>query len=497
MMRIPKLIVALAAVAALGACSSDDGSGGKTTTTDTAGGSDTTGGSDSTGGSDGTGGDTTGVDSVGGDTTGGDTTGGDTTGGDTTVEDTGPAKKYNSCPELGDCVLAACAPKGFADGCSTQCIEDSAQPAINKGLPLLSCVQKTCLPKCKDSTDPGCLNSCMSEECVADLVPCITDIPEPKGDKTCMEAGSCFDSCEGKPNTFACLSGCVATTDKAGVEALSAMAKCMATAIKDGKDPEEACAQEFIGCVVSGKSGDAKCIDFFSCHSECAAKSEGSDDACFAECLPKLTKEAQGQLIAAAPCFEGGGDDPKCGEKMLACIDPSGTETCLSTFGCVEACNAKAGENGDPGACIFGCIGKTSKEEAPLVLGVMKACDDGDEAAPAPGEATPTGDKGPTKACVDSIFACAKPAETGENCAQVGACMAKCDSDNGEGGDGGFGCPAQCAAKGAKAEVEKFVTVMFCDQGCAKQCESSSEEGCKDKCIASTCGAEAAACFPK
>ncbi len=483
MTRTPTLLIALWATLALAACGTETtNSGGSTDTAgaDTASG-DTGGSNDSTGG----------VDSTGDDSTGGDSTTGDDASGDTA--DTTPPAKHQTCPALGDCVIAACAPGGFAEGCYTQCIADSSQGAVKLGLPLLGCVQEKCLPTCKDSTEPNCLNDCMGEQCINDLILCISDQPEPTGSKTCMEAAGCFDDCEssGKP-PFGCMAGCVAQTDKIGVDALKAVGQCMAQAAKDGKDGEEVCAAEMIGCVTSGKAGEGKCIDFFGCQKACEAQDK-SDDTCLFECLPKLTKEAQGQLLAAAPCFENGEGDETCPAKMLACIDPNGTETCVASFGCIGACTQKAGKLEDPATCIFGCIANTSKDEAPLVLGLMQACDDGDKPEPLPGDATPTEDPGPTKECLGAVFACAAPKETGDSCDKVMACTQACEKGDGD----GLGCGLGCAAKGAKAEVDKLVKLIGCQQDCNAVCKDSADEQCNGKCILQNCPAEAAACVPK
>lgn len=469
MRKISLILATLSAVALLTACSGEEGGDGaadtsKADTTDTATGGDTAADTAADTASD---------------------TSADTQTGDTAA-DVDDGKKNKTCSAVGDCVMAACAPKKFEKDCQNACLADSSDAALVPAAGLLSCVQKTCLPACKDSTEPGCLSDCMGEKCTSVFVACIAHGTETKGAGTCFESINCFEGCEtGKTATpFACNAACLAKTDAVGAKALSAVAECMA------KGDEEACGKELIDCVISGKSGPLACYEVFGCQTECEAKG-GSDEQCMFSCVPKLTKEAQGKFMEAMPCF--GSKDPACAAKIMGCVDPSGDQTCAQTFMCTEACSAKA-ETKDSPACIFGCLHKAKKEAAPAFGAVMAACDDGKgDAEPLPGDPTPTEDSPPTKACMTAIFTCIDPPAVGQKCPEILACNQACEKS----GDnkGGMGCGVTCATKGAKAEVQAMIDLIDCDNTCSTKCKGGAED-CKGKCMATTCADALAKCMP-
>jgi hypothetical protein len=497
-LKSPIFGLALAALLLAGGCSSDDD---KDKDKADAAASDASGG-------DASGGDTSG-DAVSGDGEGGDGVAGDGggDGGGDAGSDTEAGKTHQTCSALGDCVIAACAPKKFEKGCSDACIADSAEAVVVKGLPLLACVQNTCLPKCATSSEPSCLDDCMSEQCIGDLVACVSDGVESKGDKSCVDTMGCFEGCgiaAGKP--FACMSTCIGATAAASAGLLKGVIDCVVKATKDGADPEQACMKPMIQCATNGATGTAKCHEAFVCLDACKADEKGDD--CEMACFGSLSAEAQDKFFAAAPCLGEGGSkdgedgepkeaDPTCGPKVLACVDPSGDKTCVETMGCIEGCQAKAGEGQDGGGCAFACIHDTKKAEAGLIMSVMTTCG-GDEAEPPPvdppGQGTPTepDDAPPSKACMEAMLMCANPAETGQKCPELLQCIGACEDDK----SGGQACGMACAAKGAKAEVKHLVDFIACGAECSQQCKDSTEQGCEGTCMAKNCADAVKACAP-
>lgn len=427
--------------------------------------------------SDTAGGDTAGVDSVGSDSTAGDATT------DADVED----KKYTTCAPLGDCAIAACAATGFAEGCANACLSDANGAALQVAAPLLSCTQKICVPACKDSKEPGCLGGCIFESCTADFLGCITQGVTPAGTDACITIPGCLQGCDlTKASPFTCMTKCIEKTDATGLGLLKAVGECQAKAAKDGKDGDEACGKEQFDCVVSGKSGALKCFEAFGCSETCMTAG-GSDEQCMFKCLPTLTKEAQGQFMSMLPCLDDMGAEG-CGAKVVACAAPSGTAGCGASVACMIKCSDKDGD--PPPSCFFNCIHAAKATSAAATLGVIGACNDGDEPAPTPGDVTPT-DAPPTPECIGAMFVCAEPGDTGDNCKVMTACIAKCD---GEGGDG-FSCALGCAGKGAKAEVKLLSDFMACQMKCEKECDGK-EESCEGACVSKDCPVAAAACIP-
>lgn len=473
MSKIPTTLSALLILALVA-----QGCGSDTTKTETDTAAADTAGADSTG-------DTATSDGSGDDATVDSTTGDDAT------EDTATGKTHKTCPSLGDCVLAACAPKAFEAGCQDACLADAEEGALLPAAGLLSCVQKTCLPACKDSKDPACLSDCMGESCTSDLVACITHGATPAGSVTCMETIGCFDGCGiGKSTSpFTCMSGCVAKTDAAGLKALDDVAKCQADANKDGKDADEVCAPAFLGCAISGKSGDKTCYDVFACQAECA-KSGKQDDECMAICLPQLSKAAQQEFLDALPCFES--KDAACMPKVLKCINPSGDKTCFESMACIDGCKA---DDGNSGACIFGCLHNVKATSSEALLATIAACDGGQDSGggggePLPGDATPTGSDGPSKECMGALVTCIDPPATGLSCSELVQCFEACDKADPKVNT----CPFDCISKGAKADVAQVVEFMSCNSDCSAECKDSKDEACQFKCLTTKCPEVVAKC---
>ncbi len=464
-------------------CTTDD----KPKTSD----SDTSASADATSGDDGTGTDgTSGSDAAGGSdsTSGSDAATADSGSSDAGATDTGPAAKYTTCPEVGDCVAKACE-KNEKD-CEKACLAEASNDALLKAAPLLSCYQTKCIDgACKDSKEEGCANDCLSAMCTADFIKCI-DTPA-KGTKTCGTAFSCFDGCDiAKGDGFACYSKCIDALSDDDVKLLVAMGECMAK--NPGKDPEKVCGTEMITCMIGTKTGTKGCASVFSCSEDCQ-KAGGKDDECMVKCLGDITKEAQGAFVKVMPCL---GDDEKMAEKecqtaMKGCIDPSGTATCAETFSCISKCPDDKG----PG-CMFDCMSKTDSKGYDQAQEIS-ACFMADEATPAstPGGATPTGNDGPDPECIKTIITCAAPSGQGK-CPDLLKCMDDCE-DKSSGDDNGLECVFACAPKVTQAAFDNLMTLSTCSDKCEKQCEQDKDKDtCEGACMLKDCPAAAKACSP-
>ena len=288
-----------------------------------------------------------------------------------------------TCTEVGDCVIKACAPK-FEKDCHTKCLaEGAAEPAaIAKAAPALSCMQSICLAKeCTDTTaEPECLGECMNEQCLGSVLTCIDD--GKTGDKPCATISECFDACGlDKPEPFKCMNACLNSLDAKAKEQAAGVAKCM----NDNQDMDK-CFLEVAACFTGGKTGDKPCGHLMQCMGKCDEGNKGEDDGgkCMFGCLSEVDADAQKIFaeIGQSGCFGGdeeGGDKqpPICGELMFKCAlhNQSGDMKCADIYGCAAKCVAdqeKGGGKADEGMCYMGCAGKLSKEAQGQFLALSK-----------------------------------------------------------------------------------------------------------------------------
>ncbi len=422
--------VALTAALAVACGGETDKSTGGTDTGATADGaaSDAAGGSDAT-----TGGDAA---------TGSDATSGTDAGG--TTDAGGKPKTHQTCPAVADCVLAACAPTGFKDGCSDACLADAADAALAKGGPLLACAQKTCVPACKDSKDKDCLSDCMSGKCGADFFNCMDD--GKGGDKGCTHVLTCGQSCDADPSKeFSCNAACYNAMSAAGKTQLKAFMGCMST------KKEEECIAETLTCVSEGKSGTKKCGEHLDCAEKCAdVKGDLAQLVCTGKCLQDVDAKEHTLYVGAVAC--GADFDEGCGDVMAQCIAPTGTDTCKVIVGCAAACKD------DDDACVAGCFAKGSKSEAALAFEVALGCDNDQPN------------------CGASWLTCMQP--DGKNsCAASAKCVSDCDGNSDE-----ATCIMTCLGEVKKASVDLLKPVLTC---AAKDDTTSTEcKGALGKCLA-------------
>ncbi len=390
------------------------------------------------------------------DTTGADANLSDLPGGDVV------APLYPTCIAVSDCVAEAC--KTNAKDCEKPCLAAASGDALGKALPLLGCVQSECtLGLCKDATNTDCLDDCLGQKCGLPLAACVDDGKAGAGQ--CGDAFGCFDTCKfAKGKAFSCIGSCYNALDAAGKKALNGMLTCIQT-----KGKADACASEMLQCLIGGKTGDKGCYTLFGCQQECGP---GDDMQCIAKCAGQMTAAGQKALIEALPCF-GQPETPACQAKMLACIAPTGVETCVQTFDCAAKCpQGKPGEDLGPG-CIFECFHGGKVETVALFT-----------------ELTGCGDPGSDKAkCADGFLKCAPPTGT-QTCGQVTQCAQACSSQ-------GPGCLLKCLAAGSVAGAADWKAAYVCTQACGKQCQGTdNQKVCEDTCLANTCKVEIAKCMP-
>lgn len=372
------------------------------------------------------------------------------------------APLYTTCVAVSDCVAEAC--KIYSKDCEKPCLAAASAAAVSKAALLLGCIQSQCsLGLCKDATDTSCTDDCLGQKCGLPLTACVDD--GKAGATQCGDALSCFDTCKiasGKP--ISCIATCYNALDAGGKKALGGLLTCF----QDKGNPE-ACSGDLVQCLVSGKTGDKGCYTFFDCQQSCG---NPDDFQCIASCAGQMTAAAQKSLIDAIPCF-GQEQTPVCQGKVLACIAPTGVDSCVQTFDCVGKCPQGApGQDPGPG-CAFECLHGGKVETVGLFT-----------------ELTPCGDPASDKAkCADGFLKCANPAGT-KTCGQITACAQAC-------GGGGAGCLLKCLAEGSTASTADWKAAYVCTQACGKQCQADSDpQACENTCNASQCLTQIKKCTP-
>jgi len=401
-----------------------------------------------------------------------DTTSADNVSPGDTVSDV-PAAKYPTCVSVGDCVAAACDPTPTAD-CEKPCLAGGSQASLEKAVPLLTCIQSKCQTGlCKGSKDPKCVSDCVGQMCTPELVACIDD--GTSGTAVCGDALACFDKCDPAKGFFACMGKCYSTLSTAGKAALAIYTNCAGKASGGGQPPEQACIGELMSCLTGGKTGNKDCYEIFTCQEKCP---KNEDMACMAGCLSDTTAAGQKAFMDAMPCFgdQSKMNDPVCAKKFMACINPTGTKTCLQTLSCQGACpKAPPGQDGSP-SCGFACMHNATPAAAEALLKI-----------------SPCGLENKTpeqaQACTDAMVGCANPSGT-DTCKQIMACAQAC------GQNGSQDCMFACVAKGSVAGATTFAKFISCKDGCDVQCKDATDPQCAGKCLNSKCPTEFGACSP-
>ena len=387
----------------------------------------------------------------------------DATTGDTLAADT-PTAKYGTCAAVGDCVALACNPTPTA-GCEKACLGGGSQGALEKAIPMLTCIQDKCQNgKCKGSSDPKCVSDCVGQMCTPELVGCIDD--GTTGTGVCGDALGCFDTCNSAGGYFACMGKCYSALSTTGKAALAIYTSCAGKAAGAGQDPQQACISELMSCMTGGKTGTKDCYEIFACQEKCPADNQ---TACMAGCLSDTTAAGQKAFIDAMPCFgdQSKMSDPVCAAKFMTCINPTGTKTCAQTLSCQGACpQPPPGQSGSP-SCGFACMHDATPAAADAYLKI-----------------SPCGiqDKTPeqAQACMDAMIGCANPSGT-DNCGQILTCAQTCGQNSGQ------DCLFGCLAKGSVAGATAFGKLMTCKDGCDAQCKGSTDPQCSNACMGSKC----------
>jgi len=351
------------------ACSSDSGS--STGTADTAATGDAGTGSDTTTAADATtGGDTAAIsDTTAGEDVGtatdtaaaGDTAAPTDTAGPTDVATADVTPPLSSCAEAGDCALAACQAAGGAAGCAGACVANASAEVKATFAPAWTCIDTTCFKGvCKGVSDATCMDDCVGQKCVMDIVACVaTGAP---GTGSCAGATQCFDDCKtAGVKSFACWGGCWNAMSAADQKRLEALGLCLSGSASS--KPEEDCGLEMVKCIVGDKTGPGSCVDIMQCFEACPDK---DDLSCISGCVSAATQEAQALFADASSCF-GKDMAEGCIAKYMACAQPSGTKSCGEGLACIQ--NTCAGKDG-PG-CPLKCAHELQPASASKLADLM------------------------------------------------------------------------------------------------------------------------------
>ena len=385
-----------------------------------------------------------------------------------------PPPDLKTCAGLSDCVAAACA--SGATGCEKACFAKASAAELQLAQPLFTCVHDKCMVgTCKDSFDPSCVPTCVGGHCRAELAACVDS--GATGTGSCADGATCFGNCEAAVDGYySCTKGCFGSVSADGMVALDAVATCREQATQAGLDPEVACKAEMLTCLTAGAAGSKACFEVFTCQGTCTEANMGS---CMQGCVSELSPAAQKTFAELQPCL-GASDmftNPTCVKSFLACISPSGKNTCSQTMTCQSACQAASG-GGDSGTCVFNCLHKATPAAAAAFLKIAPCGGNGSPPAPAQAEA-----------CNEAMVACAGPKGSG-TCAQIMTCMGGC----GEGGS--MDCMFGCISSGSLSSGASFAKFLTCKSTCESQCTASTDQQCYEKCLTSSCPTESAACAP-
>lgn len=446
------------------------------------------------------------------------------------VADGGGGVQYPTCAQVIDCVEAKCTASPTPD-CQSSCLSGGDAGAATKAQALLTCAQSKCaLGQCKGRVTAECMKECTSGACLPEVLTCV-DGPT-TGNQPCGSLKACFDKCTG-PGGFVCEAGCMAAITTEAKKQAFDFATCLAGPAAQG-NLLGGCLPQITACFDNEKKGQKACFEALDSLGGCGDGSDGFQ--CIVDLLKTLTPAAQTALGDLLPCL---GQDitptAACTDKTMACIAPTGADSCDKSLLCAMGCAKKSG-GADPGpGCVYACLhtgtiagGKTllsflgcdpAKDPACAdgllqcvapsgsdtcagVLACASACpkvgSEPDTActigcvqagslAGAKTALTAISCSGKTDgACKDIQQTCYAPSGT-KNCLQLGACIQTCGASPTPGK-----CQAACYADASVAAFQDFSAWTQCYSTCAKSC--GADDACKKTCLPATCPQAYAAC---
>ena len=364
------------------------------------------------------------------------------------------------CSAAADCV-ALC--KGGGADCLSKCLNGLDGKAQGELLYLVTCVQVECQQgKCKNG-EPGCVDACIGEQCMAPLLTCLDD--GTVGTHNCWKGYECVQLCKNLAAPWSCYGACYNGLSNKGQAAFDALAICWSDAQKAGQKPDDKCVVETATCYAGDVAGNLPCHEVFGCVEQCQ-KSGKSDDLCGLECLGKLTDSGKKQFATIGACWESA-EVPGCKEAFLGCTAPVGSKDCGAILSCQGTCQGK--DEAKAAGCVFSCLHQGSSAGASAYLDVL-ACDK----------------KG---TCGAALYACAQPAGK-LTCTQAFGCIDTCSKAP---GSDAISCVISCLQKSTPAGGKALVDIMVCDGNCKKKCGSDSGP-CKEACVSKDCGTLVATC---
>ncbi|MGB0646038.1 MAG: hypothetical protein ACPGQS_02625 [Bradymonadia bacterium] len=334
------------------------------------GGEPNTGGAAGQGGSDvGQGG------SAGSENTGG-SAGSQNTGG------TGGGNGGNTDPGQQQCVdmiscFNACPDDASGQACVQNCFETATPEAQNRYQAILGCAQAAGCTGLDGSIDQTCLN----EECSAELEACFGPTAEPMGTLDCNDYLGCLNNCPADDDGT-CRFDCTEAASPEGYDTFNAVVGClqdnMCFNANGGADsaclePGGVCAMAWEACVgpAAMPMGTGTCQDFVQCFTGCP---QGDGD-CVNACVEATSPEGYDDYNAVIECGQtnmcfddaGNGDqacfDANCAAEQVPCFGeplvPMGDGDCIALTACLDACDPMAADNRE--TCVRPCVEASSQ----------------------------------------------------------------------------------------------------------------------------------------
>jgi hypothetical protein len=292
-----RMILGIAIVASVAACSSDNGDSGGSSGADGGGGASDGGSEDAGGGAVDAGGGT--VDAGGG---GEDAGGGgeDAGGGEDviSVSDALACLQTNCGSELDACNAdAGC--KAFIDcvtacedfDCTESCVEPDGEAGLSllEGVGLCGTVNE-CLPDDEQDATPADVVACIDDACADEAAACA-------GDSFCNDTRTCIATCD----TGDCIDTQCLPEEATPSTAFNAWIACgdLEGCLPDEDGEEDDCVFDECGAEVLACFNEQACADAIDCIDAC---DETSEDGCELACISELSGDAKAAFEAALQC---------------------------------------------------------------------------------------------------------------------------------------------------------------------------------------------------
>jgi hypothetical protein len=273
---------------------------------------------------------------------------------------------FNACPD-GD----------GGQACVQNCFETATPEAQNRYQAIIGCAQAAGCTGLDGSIDQTCLN----EECGAELEACFGPTAEPMGTLDCNDYLGCINNCpEGDDGS--CRFDCTEAASPEGYATFQAVLDCLSDndCFNDNGGADSACLETGGVCAMAWEActgpaampmGTGTCQDFVGCFTNCP---QGDGD-CVNACVEASSPEGYADYEAVIDCGQtnmcfddqGAGDqacfDENCATEQVPCfgepLTPMGMGDCIGLVTCLDACDDMNPDNREQ--CVRPCVEASSQ----------------------------------------------------------------------------------------------------------------------------------------